>query len=226
MIIFYPPGDVSGQFIPAPPTCPNGSFIFECTIGRMNGITMWRVNGSEECILPHSTFSGPRACGSGSPFIAVSGTRFGTSATLFSSTLSGIATSRLDGTLVECFGPDFSRDAANMVGNNTLQIIGWSCISLIYGLHERTIIHMQYHCILTCLFNSVYTIQLEHQMCIQIYHHELALQYLWLKIVKTPPQYILTCILKTFSSSINIYGTRKSRRSGHYSITELHNVSW
>ena len=142
MIIFYPPGEVSGQFIPAPPTCPNDRFIFNCTIGEMNGITMWRVNGSEECILPHSTVSAPRACGSGSPFIAVSGTGYGASATLFSSTLRGIATSRLDGTLVECFGPDFSRDATNMVGSNTLQIIGQSCISLICRVHERTIIHM------------------------------------------------------------------------------------
>ena len=85
---------------------------------------MWRVNGSEECILPHSTFSGPRACGYGSPFIAVSETGFGTNATLFSSTLSGIATSRLDGTLVECFGPDFSRDVSNRVGDSILHVLG------------------------------------------------------------------------------------------------------
>ena len=63
-------------------------------------------------------------CGPGSAFIAIPGTGFGTSATSFSSTLSGIATSELNGTLVECFGPDLSRDAENRVGGNRLQILG------------------------------------------------------------------------------------------------------
>ena len=51
-------------------------------------------------------------------------TGFGTSATSFTSTLSGTATPALNGTLVECFGPALSRDAGNVVGNSTLQIVG------------------------------------------------------------------------------------------------------
>ena len=53
-------------------------------------------------------------CWSGSPFIVTTGTGFGTSATSFSSTLSGTATSELNGTLVECFGPVLSRNAGNI----------------------------------------------------------------------------------------------------------------
>ena len=90
----------------------------------MSGITIWRVVGSGECSLVHNTASAPGPCGSGSAFTVTTGTAFGTSATFFSSTLSGTATSILDGTLVECFGPALSRDAGNMVGNSRLQIIG------------------------------------------------------------------------------------------------------
>ena len=90
----------------------------------MNGITIWRVGGSSECGLLHNTASAPGPCGSGSLFIVTTGTGFGTSAISYSSTLSGTATSELNGTLVECFGPAFSRDAENMVGKSTLQILG------------------------------------------------------------------------------------------------------
>ena len=82
------------------------------------------MGGSSECSLVHNTADLPGPCGSGSPFTATSGTGFGTSATSFSSTLTGTATSELDGTLVECFGPAFSRDAGNRVGGSTLQIVG------------------------------------------------------------------------------------------------------
>ena len=82
------------------------------------------MDGSSECSVVHSTVDDLGACGSGSPFTVTTGTGFGTSGTSFSSTLSGTATSELDGTLVECFGPAFSRDAGNMVGNSTLQILG------------------------------------------------------------------------------------------------------
>ena len=90
----------------------------------MNRITFWRVNRSSECVLSHNTAGTTAACGPGSAFITTSGTGFGTSATSYSSTLSGTATSTLDGTLVECFGPAFSRDAGNRVGDSTLQILG------------------------------------------------------------------------------------------------------
>ena len=47
-----------------------------------------------------------------------------TNVTSFPSTLSGTMRVLLDGTLVECFGPAFSRVAANMVGNSTLHVLG------------------------------------------------------------------------------------------------------
>ena len=82
------------------------------------------MNGSSECPQAHSTADDPGPCGTGSPFTVTTGSEFGTSATSFSSTLSATATSKLNGTLVECFGPALSRDAENMVGNSTLQILG------------------------------------------------------------------------------------------------------
>ena len=117
------PGSVLGQFIAPPPTCPGDTFTFTCNVtGDMSGITLWRVG--DECILTHSTTHAPAPCGSGSPFIAASGTGFGMSATSFISTLGGTVGLALNGTLVECFGPAFSRNAGNRVGNRTLQIIG------------------------------------------------------------------------------------------------------
>ena len=90
----------------------------------MTGITIWRVGGSSECVLAHSTAGIPRQCGSGNAFIGMSGNGFGENADSFISTLSGTATRGLDGTLVECFGPAFSREAGNMIGNGALQILG------------------------------------------------------------------------------------------------------
>ena len=86
--------------------------------------------GSSECSLTHTTVDGPRPCGSGSPFTVTTGTGFGTNATSYSSTLSSTATSELDGTLVECFGPGFDRNAGNTVGKNRLQILGQHCCLL------------------------------------------------------------------------------------------------
>ena len=123
-IFFFSQDNVAGQFIPAPPTCPGDTFTFRCTVGDMSGITIWRVNGSSECSLVHSTASVPVSCGVASPFTAAPGTGFGTSSTSFTSTLSGTATTTLNGTLVECFGPAFNRDAGNLVGTNTIQIRG------------------------------------------------------------------------------------------------------
>ena len=120
------PGHVAGQFTVAPLTCPGDTFTFKCAVnGDRNGVTLWRVGGgSSECPLLHNTVSGPDPCGSGSAFTVTTGAEFGTSATSYSSTLSGIASPTLNGTLIECFGPAFSRDAGNLVGNGTLQLLG------------------------------------------------------------------------------------------------------
>ena len=120
--MYLPPGDVLGQLTPAPRTCPGDTFTFRCTVtGDVNGLTSWRVNGSSECILAHNTARAPAPCGqSDSPFTVTTGTGFGTSATFYSSTLSSIATTTLNGALVECFGPV----RENMVGNSTLRILG------------------------------------------------------------------------------------------------------
>ena len=121
----FSPDDVAGQFTAAPPTCPGDTFTFRCTVtGDMSGFTIWRVNGSSVCILLHSTIGFSASCGSSSAFIVTTGTGFGTSATFYTSTLSGTATSELNGTLVECFGPGLARDANNRVGTSTLQILG------------------------------------------------------------------------------------------------------
>ena len=118
-------GNVAGQFTAAPPSCPGGTMVFTCTVtGVMNGVTLWRVNGSSECLLSHSTAGATATCGSGGVFRARGVTGFGTSATSYSSTLSGNAASELNGTLVECFGPVLSRDPGNRIGDSTLQILG------------------------------------------------------------------------------------------------------
>ena len=101
------------------------------------------MDGSSECTLLHSTASAPGLCGSGSPLTVTTQTGFGTSASSFSSTLSGIATSELNGTLVECFGPALSRESENRVGGSTLQILGQYMSSLlIFICNEGAIIHV------------------------------------------------------------------------------------
>ena len=137
------PGDVAGQFIPAPPTCPGDTFTFRCTVtGDMSGITIWRVNGSSNlCVLAHVSTS-PANCGPSRYFRVTPGTGFGTSATFYLSTLSGTATLAMDGTLVECFGPANNVDPENRVGDSTLQILGqWMsfycnifCSAIAYGM--------------------------------------------------------------------------------------------
>jgi len=121
---FLSPGDVGGQFTAAPATCPSDTITFRCTVtGDNSGTTFWRVGGSGgfTCILLHSTPTVNTTCGPGQVFTA----RFDTAnATSFSSTLSGTATTELDGTLVECFGPAFSLGAGNRVGNSIVQTIG------------------------------------------------------------------------------------------------------
>ena len=118
-----PAGDASAQFSAAPPTCPGNTFSLGCTVtGDMSGITIWKVNGSSECTLAHSTAGASSTCGAA--FTATSGSEFGTSVTSYSSILSGTATSELNGTLVECFGPHLDREPGNRVGYSTLQILG------------------------------------------------------------------------------------------------------
>ena len=122
--IYSPQGCDAGQFTGAPPTCPGDTITFQCTVGDVNGITIWRLAETKECTLLHSTADDPGPCGSDSPFTVTTETGFGTSATSFTSTLRGTATTPLDGTLVECFGPALSREEDNTVGNSTLQILG------------------------------------------------------------------------------------------------------
>ena len=122
--IDFSPGDAAGQFTAAPPTCPGDTFTFTCTVGgSMMNITIWRVGRSSECTLVHRSTSSS-ICGPSDTFTARSGTGFGTSATSFTSTLSGTATSELDGTVVECFGPANNVNLGNRVDSSTIQILG------------------------------------------------------------------------------------------------------
>ena len=124
VLIFFT-DDVTGQMIAALPTCPDDTFTFKCTVvGNMSGFTIWRVNRSNECILIHRT-SSPSICGA--TFTATPGTGYGISGPSFTSTLSGTGTPALDGTLVECFGPDNNVKSGNRIGNSTLQMLGLYC---------------------------------------------------------------------------------------------------
>ena len=92
------------------------------------------MGGSRECILAHSTAGATSTCGPNNAYTATSGAEFGTNGRSFLSTLSGIATSELDGTLIECFGPHLPRVAGNMVGKHTLQILGqYNCSQYVYA---------------------------------------------------------------------------------------------
>ena len=81
------------------------------------------MNGSSECNLFHrSNFSS--ICGPSDSFTARPGSGFGTSATSFTSTLSGTADPALNGTLVECFGPANNVDPGNRINGSTFEILG------------------------------------------------------------------------------------------------------
>ena len=125
LCIKYSPGNVTGQFTAAPPTCPGDTFTFICTVtGDSSGLTIWRVNGSRNLCIRSHTSTSPASCGPSNNFKATPGTGFGRNTTFYSSTLSGTATSALDGTLVECFGPVNSVESDNRVGGSTLQVLG------------------------------------------------------------------------------------------------------
>ena len=111
-------------FTPAPATCPGDVFTFNCTVhANMSGITIWRVN-EKECILLLASTNSDSMCGPNKDFTARPGTGFGTSGPSFSSTLSGTANFTLNGTLVECFGPDTNRSRENTVGYSVLEVLG------------------------------------------------------------------------------------------------------
>ena len=125
LLLFFFTGNAAGQLTTAP-TCPGDLFTFNCTVtGDTNGFTIWRVNGSNStCPLVHRSTSST-LCRQEGAFTARPGTGFGMSnATSFSSTLSGIATTELDGILVQCFGPNNNVDPENKIGDSTLQILG------------------------------------------------------------------------------------------------------
>ena len=124
MVLYSTPVDVAGQLTAAPLACPGENFTFRCNVtGNMSSFTIWRVNGNSECPLPHRSNSSS-ICGPNNAFRARPGIGFATSATSYSSTLSGTRNFTLDGTLVECFGPANNVDPGNMIGRNTLEILG------------------------------------------------------------------------------------------------------
>ena len=123
--LYFLPGNVAGQFTEAHPACPGDAFTFSCTVvGNMSGFTTWRVNRSSECPLSHITTTSSTICGPSNAFTAKPGTGYETSATLFSSTLSGTADPALNGMLVECFGPDNNVNPGNRIDEGTLQVLG------------------------------------------------------------------------------------------------------
>ena len=125
-MLYFSPGDVACQFTAAPPACSGSTLTFRCTVVG-SGTTLWRVNGSSNlCTLVHLSTSTDTCGPSGrtDTFMAILETGFGTNSPSYSSTLSGTASSALDGTLVECFGPVSSLDSGNRVGSSTIQVLG------------------------------------------------------------------------------------------------------
>ena len=99
---------------------------FSCTVvGNMSGYTIWRVGGSTDCLLLHRSKTSSTICNYS--FTAKPGTGYGTSTTSFTSTLSGTADPALNGTLVECFGPNNNVEPENKIDEGTLQILGKYC---------------------------------------------------------------------------------------------------
>ena len=128
-VMYLPPGYGAEQFNASHSTCLGDTFNFSCTVdGNSNGYTIWRVGGgSNDCTLIHSSSTSSPTCGPGNVFTARAKTGFGsqTSATSFTSTLSGTADPGLNGILVECFGPANNVDPSNRVGGSNLYITGW-----------------------------------------------------------------------------------------------------
>ena len=77
------------------------------------------------CQLEHRSVSSGSFCGPESLFTADGGDGFGTDGPSFISTLYATASPRLNGMLVECFGPDgVNLEPYNLVGSGTVKIIG------------------------------------------------------------------------------------------------------
>ena len=107
----------------------------------MNGLTSWMVGGSSECPLLHRSNSSS-ICGPGKAFTARSGTGFGTSATSYSSTLSGTSDPALDGTSVECFGTPNSTGPGNQINGSTLQTLGQYVLEFLTNKEEAVFLKM------------------------------------------------------------------------------------
>ena len=93
----------------------------------MSGHTIWKVNGSTECPLLHRSKTSSTVCHPSNAFTAMPGSGYTTNATSFTSTLSGTADPALDGTLVECFGPNNNVQPKNKIDEGTLQILSTYC---------------------------------------------------------------------------------------------------
>lgn len=111
--------DVTGRFIAPPATCPCHNLTFECTVPAFNesepGGTFWRLDGgNSSCTLLHEDTSVNSIC---DPFIAMF---TNTTNSSFLTSLNGTAKPAMDGTLVECIGPEHG----SIVGNSTIQIVG------------------------------------------------------------------------------------------------------
>ena len=105
--------------------CPGSTFTCTCNVsGDTTGFTTWRVGGNSVCTLSHASAGNTAHCGPQNAFTATAGPGFGTNSPSFSSTLSVTASSTLNGTLVECFGPRLDYSIENTVGNITLQTLG------------------------------------------------------------------------------------------------------
>ena len=126
--IYILPGDVTGQFTAAPPTCPGRNITFRCTVNG-SGTTLWRVGGSSNlCTLLHGVNDTVSTCmpnGASRPFTAMPESGFGPgSSGPFTSTLSATTDPVLDGTLVECYGPDGTLNLESRVGSSSIETIG------------------------------------------------------------------------------------------------------
>ena len=86
-----------------------------------NAITLWRVNGAVGLCTLSTISTSSEHCGPNDAFTATPGS---VNATSFPSTLSGTADPKLDGILVECFGPDYNLEIGNRVGGSPVQIVG------------------------------------------------------------------------------------------------------
>lgn len=101
-------------FVPALPTCPGNTAMFQCTVNAPgNPVIQWNVTGFDVCLL--SRVSSPETtCG------LFNAKRTGTTGSCFSSILTVIATNELNGTSVQC---QLSHETSP-VGSAKLNVIG------------------------------------------------------------------------------------------------------